>query len=148
MQKGNISFKITSRSLFCSKSVQNYRLPRLDQASPGHAPCTSPGGRRLAPQGAWEMLRSPAALRGFWRDDLEQMVRAEIMLKLNKQRGEPLGCPLIRYVLQILSKIKLICDCNRRHGQAPAVGRQRLQSTDIYRTDSTNRISLSLNNLR
>ena len=27
-------------------------------------PVSVPVGRRLAPQGAWEMLRSPAALRG------------------------------------------------------------------------------------
>ena len=27
-------------------------------------PVLVPGGRRLVPQGAWEMLRSPAVLRG------------------------------------------------------------------------------------
>ena len=27
-------------------------------------PVSVPGGWRLAPQGAWEMLRSPAVLRG------------------------------------------------------------------------------------
>ena len=34
---------------------------------------TVPGGRRLAPQGAWEMLRSPAGLRGTWCQELERL---------------------------------------------------------------------------
>ena len=34
-----------------------------------------PGGRRLAPQGAWEMLRSPAALRGLWQDQMHLMLK-------------------------------------------------------------------------
>ena len=59
-------------------------MPDIDRAFYIKSLFPVPEGRRLAPQGAWEMLRSPAALRGVWRDDLEQMVRAEIMLKLNK----------------------------------------------------------------
>ena len=44
-----------------------------------------PGGRRLAPQGAWEMLRSPAGLRVTWCQSLEWRYLS-VNQKLNENR--------------------------------------------------------------